>query len=331
MFLLVPLLGFPIFFCDYSKSRLSVLFSGFIFGIVLISVFLTGRICFNIYNNHPDNIPLFSWLNEHQQEYTSIGFSVLEHPTYLALKINWILVVLILFSQIQRFTMKISIPIIMLLTLTLFILASKAGLLFWFILVLIYFTKNLKKGSNPILYFILIPAFILVTFYSVTEIQRIEKFISEIKSDLSGPQIDWKNIDQRTREWYSAVQVIKERPVLGAGLLKVEDMMVEEYLKNGFKDEALLRLNAHNQFLEAQMTFGIAGTISLFWMLIVPLVFRKRLKYPGLTVVFISLISFYLLFESMFNRQWGIMFFILFYSILIISSNKIPSGHSAEN
>lgn len=28
------------------------------------------------------------------------------------------------------------------------------------------------------------------------------------------------------------------------------------------------------------------------------------------------MMSFYLLFESMFNRQWGIMFFLLFYFIL---------------
>jgi O-antigen ligase len=163
------------------------------------------------------------------------------------------------------------------------------------------------------------------------EIQRIEKFITTVRSDLSSTQIDWKNIDQRTREWYSSTQIIKENPVFGTGLLKAQDMMVEEFLRNGFKDEADLKLNAHNQFLEAQMTFGIAGTLSLLCMLLVPLVFRKRLKYQDLTASFISLISFYLLFESLFNRQWGIMFFLLFYCILIISSRNIQSQKLGES
>jgi O-antigen ligase len=331
MFLLIPLLGFPVFFGDYSKSRLSVLFSGFTIGIVLMSIFLIARILYNIYNNYPGNIPLFQWLTEHQQEYLSIGFSVFEHPTYLALKINWVLILLIFFDQVQSFITKYSIPIIILLTIILFLLASKAGLLIWFILILIFFIKKIRRARNPIFYILLIPLFILFAVSSVMEIQRIEKFITTVRSDLSSTQIDWKNIDQRTREWYSSTQIIKENPVFGTGLLKAQDMMVEEFLRNGFKDEADLKLNAHNQFLEAQMTFGIAGTLSLLCMLLVPLVFRKRLKYQDLTASFISLISFYLLFESLFNRQWGIMFFLLFYCILIISSRNIQSQKLGES
>ena len=93
------------------------------------------------------------------------------------------------------------------------------------------------------------------------------------------------------------------------------------YQKYGFNEEADLKLNAHNQYLEAQMTFGIAGTLSLFWMLLTPLIFRKRLRFKELTFPFIGLTAFFLVFESMFNRQWGIMFFVLFYCVLILNDN----------
>ena len=108
--------------------------------------------------------------------------------------------------------------------------------------------------------------------------------------------------------------------------------MVEEYLKNGWVEEARLRLNAHNQFLETQMTFGIPGTLSLLWMLFTPLIFRKRLMYSKLATAFVLMMTFFLMFESMFVRQWGIMFFTLFYCILVIppkDKNDVQLNHFA--
>jgi O-antigen ligase len=112
------------------------------------------------------------------------------------------------------------------------------------------------------------------------------------------------------------VQIIRESPLTGAGMAKIKDRLKSEYLKNGFREEAENVFNAHNQFLEAQMTFGVAGTFSLIWLLITPLFLRRRSDYVGFVPLFVIMVSFYLMFESMFNRQWGIMFFMLFYFIL---------------
>ena len=129
-----------------------------------------------------------------------------------------------------------------------------------------------------------------------------------------------------------AIQIIKEKPVTGAGYYLIKDEMLDKYIENKFFEEALLQMNAHNQFLEAQMTFGVFGTLSLLLMLLAPLIFRKRLRYPHLMTGFILMISFFLLFESMFNRQWGIMFFLLFYFILGIQNpeteDNITPDHS---
>jgi O-antigen ligase len=165
-----------------------------------------------------------------------------------------------------------------------------------------------------------VSSFLTVTYLSVKYIDRINSFIVNTSRGISKEKIDWKNLDQRTREWYTAIQIIKSEPVLGVGIAKIDNRMVAEYRKNGFNDEADLNLNAHNQFLEAQMTFGIAGVISLLWMLLTPVLFRKQIKYPKLAIAFILIISFYLLFESMLNRQWGIMFFLLFYYIEVLST-----------
>jgi O-antigen ligase len=318
MFLAIPLLGYPVFKSEYSRSKLSLLISGFFLGLIFVSVFLIIRLVINVYLNYDGITPFFDWLRIHQQDYSSIGFSVLEHPTYLAMKINWALLLLLYFNFYHQKLKISSFLIILLFTFTLFLIASKAGIMLWFIIVIISYFKRLKSVSNPFIYIIILPAFIFFTIVSVREIQRIERFMTAVKSDFGKGFTDWKNIDQRTREWYSSIQIIKEKPLFGTGLSKVRDTLVKEYLRNNFKDEAELKMNSHNQFLEAQLTFGIFGSISLLFLLLTPICFRKKLLYSDLITGFVIIISFFLLIECLFNRQWGIMFFLLFYFILIL-------------
>ncbi|MBP8959027.1 MAG: O-antigen ligase family protein [Bacteroidales bacterium] len=277
-----------------------------------------------VHTNYPGDIPVISWILQHDQEYTSVGFSILEHPTYLALKINWLLILLFFVNDSKKIDLKswIYLLLIVFLSVILYLLSSKAGLFLWIILVVAFFVNRILKAHNPFFYIFSIVVFLFVVGITVTQIPRVKRYINSIEQVTDSTQIDWKNLDQRTREWYSAIQLIKEKPVFGHGLAKIEDRMVEEYKKNGWEEEARLRFNAHNQFLEAQMTFGIPGTLSLIWMLITPVLVRKRLKYPKLAVAFTAMMSFFLLFESMFNRQWGIMFFILFYCILLSQFRK---------
>jgi len=63
-------------------------------------------------------------------------------------------------------------------------------------------------------------------------------------------------------------------------------------------------------------------------MLLTPLFLGRKLKYPNLASAFVVMISFFLVFESMFNRQWGIMFFILFYFILTTGTGINSISHS---
>jgi O-antigen ligase len=319
MFLLVPLLGFPVFISKQVKDGLTRIFSIFILGIAIISLFLLIRIFFLIGSNYPGGIKLFEWLNHNELSYFSLGFSVFEHPTYIALKITWALIILLFFGNLTYFKPGFIILIFILLTGALLFAASKAGLTIWIIVMLIYLFRTLRKGiRNPILYIGLIAFLIFAAVTLSMRINRINSFVTEIKSQMAAEYPDIKNIDQRTREWYSALQVIKENPVIGTGLSKASDRLVEEYIRNGFNDEAALRLNVHNQFLESQLTFGIFGTISLLLLLYVPAFFSRKMIHPGLIISLISLTSFFLLIESMFNRQWGIMFFLLFYNMIAL-------------
>ena len=107
MFFLVPALGFPVFYSKYTRSKISLLFKVYALGILIVSIYLFIRLLLKVHTNYPGDIPVISWIFQHDQEYTSLGFSILEHPTYLALKINWLLILLFFVNNSKK---EISIP-----------------------------------------------------------------------------------------------------------------------------------------------------------------------------------------------------------------------------
>jgi len=323
MFILIPLLGFPVFIHDTFKKNSEYSLKIFIAGLFIVSVFLITRIIIiSIIGAGQGSI--LDFVKNNNEDLFSLGFSILEHPTYMSLKVNFTILLLLLFKNKWQLKNIYFISSLIVLSVVIFLLASKAGIIVFMIIVISVMIRIASTGAKKIItYLLLIPTFIFLSFSIVKNIDRIEWFIHYTELELKSENGDLKKFDQRMREWYTAIQLIKEKPFTGFGLANIEKRMVEEYLRYGFEEEAKLKVNAHNQYLEAQVTFGIAGSISLLMMLLIPLIYRKQIRYPRLMTIFIVMVSFFLLFESMFNRQWGIMFFLLFYCILCLGEKYV--------
>lgn len=323
MFILIPLLGFPVFIHDTFKKNSEYFLKIFIAGLFVVSVFLIIRIIIiSIIGAGQGSI--LDFVKNNNEDLFSLGFSILEHPTYMSLKVNFAILLLLTFKNKWQLKNIYIISSLIALSMMVFLLASKAGIIVFMIIIISVMIKTAATRANKaIIYLLLIPVFIFLSFSIVKNIDRIEWFIHYTGLELKSENGDLKKFDQRMREWYTAIQIIKEKPFTGFGLSNIEKRMVEEYLRYGFEEEAKLKMNAHNQYLEAQMTFGIAGSISLLMMLLIPLIYRKQIRYPRLMTIFIAMVSFFLMFESMFNRQWGIMFFLLFYCILCLGEENV--------
>ena len=329
MFFLVPFLGSPFFNMKDFKNNINKIFKFYIYGLFSVSVILLmiAIICFIKFYNIENNF--FENFKSNVRCFFYVDFSRFEHPTYLSMKVIWALLLIAFFMYRSMRKLLVGFTFF-LFTVIIFLLASKAGIIILTIIILwllfSYINKKIRKDFFRYLIFLFITSAIFISAFRIArEISRINIFINQLKSGFSQSEVNWKNLDQRTREWYCAIQLIKEKPIFGHGIEKVEDRMVEEYLKNRWVEEASLRYNAHNQFLETQMTYGIPGTLSLLWMLFTPIIFRKRLMYPKLATAFVLMMTFFLMFESMFVRQWGIMFFTLFYCILLIPSKELEA------
>jgi O-antigen ligase len=321
MFFLIPVFGFSVFINGYFRSRLPDLLRIFVLGIICISVFLLLRSLVVTIGRLSDGLSLHDLIKGEGSKFISLGFSVIEHPTYFSMKINFAILLLVIYSEDWGIRWYIMLPVYLLLSVTLFLVASKAGIAAWIAVSIVLIIRAGKKNSfRPVAYILMILILISMTVMAAKRLERVSYFFRVIRLSLT-TEDHFMDLDQRAREWYTAANMIKEKPLSGYGLAKIEEKMVNKYREYGFEEEAQKKLNAHNQFLEAQVTFGIAGTISLLLMLAVPLIYRKRSAFKYFMGSFISLVIFYLLFESIFDRQWGIMFFLIFYCLFLLSTS----------
>jgi len=202
-----------------------------------------------------------------------------------------------------------------------YFLAVRAGMIILILLVIVFIFSRLRSLLSRIAFVLLIPLIFYALFKVIRTNERLNYWFDHVQEKISVEKVDFKNIEPRTRSWYSSINLIRDKPLFGVGLNSTE-ILAEEHRMQGFNVEADVRLNAHNQFLETQLAFGIPGTIILLWMLLTPLIKRKSLWNSELVVPFTIIVTVSMVFESILVRQWGIMFFVLFYCILTIPDSK---------
>lgn len=120
----------------------------------------------------------------------------------------------------------------------------------------------------------------------------------------------------------TALIAIGESPVVGYGLGDYDTVLVDHYAAEGYDYGAESRFNAHNQYTEDMLAGGIPRLLALLAMLLAPLMLAVRMRsavWPTLAMTFITMCS--LLFESMLERQMGLLFIGLVATIMVLIIN----------
>jgi O-antigen ligase len=131
-------------------------------------------------------------------------------------------------------------------------------------------------------------------------------------------KVPTENTHTRFLIWHQATNVIEESFLFGHGTGDAQAVLNVKYLSKGYTEAYKNQLNAHNQYLETTISLGLIGLFVLCLLLIYPFLIQKN-KLEILPLMFLFLIAFNLLFESMFERFWGIIFFTFFYSMFFVS------------
>ena len=102
----------------------------------------------------------------------------------------------------------------------------------------------------------------------------------------------------------------------GAGAGDRSDQLLQHY-QSTTRDETVLEhiYNPHNQFLDSLLSTGVVGLLLLLSLFVVPLVRLRQNPQRELLLALLACTILTALFESIFERQMGMMFFLFFYGM----------------
>ncbi|OQA02382.1 MAG: O-Antigen ligase [Bacteroidetes bacterium ADurb.Bin408] len=258
------------------------------------------------------------------ESFVYIRFSVLFHPTYFSLFLNFA-IVLIFFMYFSSYKHKRSETIIYGLLILIFsasiVLAnSKAVLITLFITYLsaaLYYGYRKNRIKESVIISVLLVSGMAVLLYHTPQINnRLKDSKRIINEYLHNEKLrDNEGTAQRILVWRSSIKIIKEYLYTGVGAGDVKDMLMEDYMANHYKNIVEKKLNSHNQYLQTMVALGIPGVLFLLMILFYPLILNRRnTNYLQLMFVIITAINF--LTESMLETQAGVVFFAFFNTYL---------------
>jgi O-antigen ligase len=259
------------------------------------------------------------------------------HPTYAAIYLimGSIFVLIEAFSETGTLVKKIA---AILVTIIFYYFVYKfyslgpwisfLGMVIVLLFAVFYYRKRL------ILFFVGLAVMAVAGWLAVSNLDLLESDYNAVKSELSEYFTDkdayievnkynTSSVKARLLIWNVSFEMIREHP-FGAGTGDGKDVLMEYYRKNGMDAFAELKLNQHCQYLQTAGSIGIFSAL----FLVISLCYYLVVGFKNRNFQLIALISVFAtgcLFESILERQWGILFFMFFLCLFLTDVQK-PSA-----
>jgi O-antigen ligase len=122
------------------------------------------------------------------------------------------------------------------------------------------------------------------------------------------------NVNARYESWKSALQIVKQHPLLGVGIGDSQQELLKKYKESNFTVGLQNNFNVHNQYLELWIVGGIIAFVC-FILFIVLESQQAWLSDNYLLLFLLYLFSVFCFTESVLLGQLGRIFFLLFLCI----------------
>jgi O-antigen ligase len=260
------------------------------------------------------------------------GLTPLMHSSYLAMYICFAIAILLYFIErgLIRGRRNLIGTIILLGLLEIFVvmISSKAGILGLVVVIVLYAVyilvvkKQLLRGMVAGGLF----AFSLLIVFQVFPFSA-ERF-QQSRNDLGETSINSDEVAGSTGErvliWWYLFEITNENYLFGVGTGDVKDNLLAKYEEKEMISARQKELNAHNQYFQTMITLGIIGLIILLLYIILPVMYSLENRHY-LYLIFIVLVGFNFLFESMLETQAGVVFYA-FFNAYLFAIKKDPAS-----
>ena len=125
----------------------------------------------------------------------------------------------------------------------------------------------------------------------------------------------------RWEYWKTAINIIKNNPLIGVGTGDVQDEFNKQFNNNKSLLDQKYRLRSHNQLLSYSVSFGLIGLIMFVFCLFYPLISTKIYK-NYIYSVFFCIVVLSMFSEDTLEVQAGINFFAFFNTLFLLSLQK---------
>ena len=321
-FLILP---FIFSFLDSNKLNINRLNNFLIFGVITLAIMgLANGIHCKLYN-----------LNEYC--FSTTSFSFIHHPTYY-LVFNCISFSYLVLSYFKYNTIPFyKVVLYLLASFIIHVLSlSLAGILFFALMIFIFSIYFFYIKFNKIIFFFsLISLFILSILASTkvrvlrNELNGAAKYISIYSSSPSDfvkkSPYPMEGNNARLVMWTVAYKACEDHP-FGVGTGNVDEILKEKLIAYNQPELAKLNYNPHNQFLQTCLEVGVLGLILLLTIILYSVYIGIKNNNYILIILSLSLL-FNGLFESMLQRQSGIVFYTLCFCLFSL----IKPNYSKNN
>jgi O-antigen ligase len=266
------------------------------------------------------------------------------HAVYYSILVFFALLFLIESLLIKKyiFNKLFHIALTTFFTLFLFLLASKLVICLYIVYCLFLLTKkNKNHNQSRLLYTFTILVVISSLFISMTKNPVKARFTDLINGNITlfnkdkfSPAVYFNGLQFRLLQWKLVPQILNERQAWWTGVSTgdAQELLSKKYISlNMYRGEpgksttGYLGYNTHNQLLQSLLQSGIPGVLS--FLFICASLIMMAIQAPKRILSFtIILLLCYLMVESLFEEQYGIVLFT-FWPLFIngyCKANTIP-------
>lgn len=313
--ILLPFLVLPFAYAqteEFSFKQKKVIFYTFIFGVLV-----TAIQALMYYYNHQSEV------NQAYLESRVMPTAISHHPTFSLMCAYSIYLLYNAFKIEKNINFKFFlVAITLFLVVFLHIFSVRAGLMAFYILVLLIFYEQIilkKQYFLAIIIGILCISIAISTFlFSPTIRNKIANTQNDIENYKAGGSVNNQSLGSRVISYKNAIEITQNSSwVFGCGLGDIEDLN-NQLFETKYADVSK-RIIPHNQFLFYLASIGILGLLVFIGAFYYPLITNfKNLNliahYLVITVAF--------LIEAFLTTQLGVAFCIIFL-ILFINKSRV--------